>query len=109
MDSDYERALKIMGRKHDLVAVPVWDPIEQQLPDAGWIAFEDSETGEWIELDTGVAETRRLYAEKAEARMAQLRRQLRVAGIDSIEAQTDRPYLVSLMQFFQTRFHRLHP
>jgi uncharacterized protein (DUF58 family) len=109
MGPDYERALKIMARKHDLIAVPISDPIERELPSAGWVAFEDAETGQWMELNTGDAETRRLFAANAREQTSRLRRQFQVAGIDSIEAQTDRPYLVSLMKFFQTRFHRLHP
>ena len=45
MDDGFERALKITSRKHDVIAVPIVDASELALPDLGWIAFEDSESG----------------------------------------------------------------
>jgi uncharacterized protein (DUF58 family) len=109
MDSDYERAIKIVSRRHDLIAVPVIDPIERNLPDGGWIVFEDSETGDLLEFNSASPEVQNLFAKEADSRLNGLRRQFRLAGIDMIEAHTDKPYLPSLMKFFQTRYHRLHP
>lgn len=109
MDRDFGRALKVVGRKHDLIAVPVVDAIERDLPEAGWIAFEDAETGETLEIDTTDAEARKLYAEGARTRLLELRRLFTKAGLDTIELQTDQPYLKALRKFFKTRYHRLHP
>lgn len=109
MDEDYERALKVVGRKHDLIAVPVRDASELEMPDIGSIVFEDAETGEVLELNTGSAEARKLFAATGEKRVTDLRRQLRRAGLDTIELQTDQPYLKALTKFFETRYHRLHP
>jgi uncharacterized protein (DUF58 family) len=109
MDKDFARALKICGRKHDLIAVPVIDGSERELPDVGWIAFEDAETGEVLEIDTADSDSRKLFAESATARLDGLRQTFRRAGLDTIEAQTDQPYLKALRQFFKTRYHRLHP
>ena len=109
MDTDYERPLKIVSRRHDLIAVPVIDPAERELPGAGWIVFEDSETGELLEMNSANPEIQRLYTAEAADRLNKLRRQFQLAGIDSIEAHTDKPYLPSLMKFFETRYHRLHP
>lgn len=109
MDEDFDRALKIVGRKHDLVALPLHDASERELPDVGWIVFEDAETGEVVEIDTADARSRKLFAEKAAAQLEAQRRTLRRAGIDTIELQTDKPYLHALTKFFETRYHRLHP
>ena len=109
MDAGYERALKVTSRKHDLIAVPIVDASERALPDLGWIAFEDAETGEVVEFNTGDAKARAKFSKVAEDRLARLRRTFRRSGIDTIEAQTDQPYLRALMQFFENRLRRLHP
>ena len=109
MDEDFDRALKIVGRKHDLIAIPLHDASERELPDVGRIVFEDAETGEIVELNTADARTRKLFAEKAASQLEGQRRTLRRAGIDTIELQTDQPYLKALTKFFKTRYHRLHP
>jgi uncharacterized protein (DUF58 family) len=109
MDQGYERALKVTGRKHDLIAVPIVDASEKAMPDLGWITFEDAETGEVIEFNSGDPKARAAFAQIAEDRLAKLRRTFRRSGLDSIEAQTDTPYLRALMQFFDSRYRRLHP
>jgi len=109
MDKEFERALKVVGRKHDLIAVPVVDATERELPDIGWIAFEDSETGEVLEINTADAEARKLFATGASLRLSGLRRMFNKAGLDTIEVQTDQPYLKALTKFFETRYHRLNP
>lgn len=109
MDDEYERALKIAARKHDVIAVPVVDGAELELPNAGWITFEDSETGEVVELNTSDPRVRATFAKGAQERVANLRHMLRRAGLDTIEVQTDKPYLHSLTKFFETRYHRLNP
>jgi len=109
MDEHFERTLKVTSRKHDVIAVPVVDASERQLPDVGWIAFEDSETGEVVEVNTADPQARQIFQSGAEARITGLRRMLRKSGLDSIEVETDQPYLKALTQFFRTRYHRLHP
>ncbi len=109
MDENFERALKITSRKHDVIMVPVVDASERALPDLGWITFEDAETGEVMEIDTGNPEVRASFSKGAEERIERLRRYFRKTGLDSIEVQTDEPYLKAFMQFFENRYRRLHP
>lgn len=92
MDEDFDRALKIVGRKHDLIAIPLHDASERELPNVGRIVFEDAETGEIVELNTADARTQKLFVEKAASQLEGQRRTLRRAGIDTIELQTDQPY-----------------
>ena len=109
MDEGFDRALKITSRKHDVIAVPIVDASEKELPKLGWVAFEDSETGEVLEFNTSEPKAREAFEKLAGERIGQLRRLFRRSGLDSIEAETDRPYLRTLMQFFETRYRRLHP
>jgi uncharacterized protein (DUF58 family) len=109
MDQNWERALKVTSRKHDVIAVPVMDATERELPAIGRIVFEDAETGELLEIDTSNRATRELFEQTATDRAAALRQTLRRSAVDSIEVQTDRPYLQALFRFFETRYHRLHP
>ncbi|HEV7866940.1 MAG TPA: DUF58 domain-containing protein [Chthoniobacteraceae bacterium] len=109
MDDGFERALKVTSRKHDLIAVPVIDASELHLPDLGWMTFEDSETGEVLEVNTSDPFAQTAFAAVAKQRLERLRRLFRMSGLDSIEVQTDKPYLRALMQFFANRYRRLHP
>ncbi|MES2707099.1 MAG: DUF58 domain-containing protein [Verrucomicrobiota bacterium] len=108
MAPDFDRALKITARKHDLIAVPIIDPSERLLPDLGWVTFEDAETGEVMEFNTGDPEARMRFAKAGLKRLMDLRRLFRRSGLDSIELQTDQPYLRGLMQFFEKRIRRRH-
>ena len=109
MDDGFERALKITGRKHDLIAVPIVDGSELALPDLGWIAFEDAESGEVLEVNTSDPKAQTAFATVAGHRVARLNRTFRMSGLDTINVQTDQPYLRALMQFFASRYRRLHP
>lgn len=103
LDGGYERTLRIMSRRHDLIAVSVSDPREHELPDAGLIELEDAETGALITVDTGSAPVRRAYAASARARAGALRETLRSMDIDLIEVGASDDYLLDLIRFFKRR------
>src|SRR5262249_573730 len=63
LDKDFERSLKRSGRRHDLVAVRITDPREEELPSVGLLELEDAETGEHLLLDTGSRRVREAFAE----------------------------------------------
>ena len=109
MDDGFERALRITSRKHDVIAVPIVDGSELALPDLGWIAFEDAESGEVLEVNTSDPKAQDAFATVAAHRVARLQHTFQRAGLDTINVQTDRPYLRALMQFFDNRYRRLHP
>ena len=104
---DFSRPLAVTSRRHDLVAVPVIDPLEQTLPDVGRVSLEDAETGAILEVDTSDRRVRAAFAHAATARRQQLVSQLRRARVDQITLQTDQDYLPALRAFFQQREHRL--
>jgi len=104
---DFNRQLAVTSRRHDLVAIPVVDPRERELPDIGTVTLEDAETGEQIQVNTSSQTTRDAYAHLADKRRADLAKMLRRHGIDSIELQTDSDYIPALRAFFRTRERRL--
>jgi len=102
----FDRELGITARRHDLIALPVLDPRERALPDAGIVVFEDAETGEQIEVDTGDASVRAAYGHLVERRREEWARAFRRKRIDSIALTTDEDYLPALRTFFRTRERR---
>ena len=98
--------LRQANRKHDLVAVQVTDPRELELPELGRLVFQDAETGEIVEVNTGDARKREAFAERQAKSQEQLARLFRKAGIDSIQLRTDQAYGVALGRFFETREKR---
>jgi uncharacterized protein (DUF58 family) len=103
----FERQVAVTARRHDLVAIPIFDPRERDLPDIGTVTLEDAETGEQIRINTSSKSTRDAYAHLADKRRADLERMLRRHGVDTIELQTDSDYLPALRTFFRTRERRL--
>jgi uncharacterized protein (DUF58 family) len=98
--------LRQANRKHDLVAVQVTDPRELELPELGRLVFQDAETNEIVEVNTGDARKRKAFAERQAKSQEQLLRLLRRAGIDAIQLRTDKDYGVELSKFFETREKR---
>jgi len=107
LDQGFERALKRTGRRHDLIAVRVTDPREQELPAVGLLELEDAETGERLLIDTNSRQVREAFAERARQRREALRQLTRAAGIDLVEVSTDGGHLDALIRFFKLRERRL--
>jgi uncharacterized protein (DUF58 family) len=107
IDQGFERAFKQAGRRHDLIAVRITDPREEELPAVGLLELEDAETGRWFLLDTGNRQVRRAYAEAAVRRREQLAQLARAARVDLVEVSTDGSHLDALVRFFRLRERRL--
>lgn len=103
---DYDEALRRAGRKHDLVAVAVRDPLELELPNAGLLQLCDAETGEQKLIDTASAELRDAYSHARSRERAGLARAVRSARGELIEIGTSTEYLNELVRFFQRRRRR---
>lgn len=106
IDVDLDSSLRMLGRKHDVIAVLLNDPRELELPDVGVVALEDAETGRAAYIDTSDRRLRERYAERALQRRIARRRALGRLAIDSLELSTDRPYVPALMAFFNGRTRR---
>ncbi len=103
---DYEQALRIAGRRHDLIAVTITDPRELDLPNVGFIELEDAETGETILVDTTDPALRSAFAGSAISVSGKREKLLQKINIDRIDIRTDRPYAEPLIRFFRMRAKR---
>ena len=102
----WERTLKLVSQRHDLVAIRITDMAETVLPDAGLLVLRDPETGELVDIDTSRADTRAAYHDMLERERLAVRRMFRRVGVDEIEARTGESYVVPLLSFFRRRERR---
>ncbi len=100
------RRLAQLARRHEVVAVRLYDPLEIELPDLGLIVMQDAETGEQLTVDTHDRAFRRRFAEAAARREAELRSGLAEAGVDCLELATDEALDAALLRFTQLRKRR---
>ena len=106
MDADYERALQLVRRRHDLIGITVVDPRERELPDVGFISLRDAESGEQVLVDTGNAELRTTFARRQEAAHGRRAALFGKLAIDEIRVDISQPYIEPLVHFFQSRIRR---
>jgi uncharacterized protein (DUF58 family) len=106
LDRDYDRALKRAGGFHDLIAIRICDPREEELPAVGLLELEDAETGQQLLLDTTSRQVRQAVAAAARQRREAVRQLCRSARIDLVEMSTDGGHLEELVRFFRLRERR---
>ena len=107
LDRQFESAFKRTGRRHDLIAIRIADPREDELPRVGLLAIEDAETGRHLVLDTFSRQVREAFADRARQRRRSLRQLARASRVDLIEVSTDGGHLDALIRFFRLRERRL--
>lgn len=103
---DFTKALTVSSKRHDLVAMPVIDKGESELPNVGIITLEDAETGEQIDVNTSSKAVRRALREINEDRLADLEYLLRSRRVDIVRLTTTEDYLIPLRNFFEQRERR---
>lgn len=104
---DFSKPLGVTARRHDLIALSVRDPAEDELPDIGLAVFEDAETGEEIEVNTSSEQGRRDYIAAVKKREAALTSLLQKAQVDRIPLATGEDWLPALADFFRRREKRI--
>lgn len=104
---DFSKPLTIAARRHDVVAIPIVDPRELELPDVGRVVFEDAETGERLVVSTSDRRARLRFAENVADMQAQIPASFRRFGVDTITLRTDADYVPALRNFFRNRERRL--
>jgi uncharacterized protein (DUF58 family) len=102
-DSDWERPLRGLSARHELLAVEVVDPRELELPDVGLLTVVDPESGQTLEVPTGNAEFRARFAEGAAAQREEVAAALRRAGAGHLRLRTDRDWLMDVVRFVAER------
>jgi uncharacterized protein (DUF58 family) len=104
---DFTRPLRVAARKHDVIALTVTDPREEDLPPVGLIELEDAETGDRVLVDAADRRTRESFRRWAVERRAARESLFRSVGVDALDLRTDRPYDVPLVRFFHQRARRM--
>lgn len=102
-DTGYEQQLRLIGKRHSLIAMTLQDRRETALPNVGLIELQDAETGESVIVDTRSAAARQLYAELKQRAEAERRHMFRASQVDNIDIRTDEPYVKPLLRFFRQR------
>jgi uncharacterized protein (DUF58 family) len=106
IDSGYEAALRIAGKRHDLIGIVLQDPRENELPNVGQMHLRDAESGATRLIDTSDARVRSIYRH-FNHQMQEARKSLFVKSrLDDIEVHLDQPYLKPLIDFFRLREKR---
>jgi uncharacterized protein (DUF58 family) len=104
---DFRKQLGVAARRHDLIAIPIIDPRELELPDIGRVVLEDAETGERLIVNTSDRRARVRFAENMAARHNALPALFARFGVDTITLHTDMDYVPELRRFFRNRERRL--
>lgn len=103
MDEGYEKILRAVGAKHEVVAIVLHDGAEEDLPNVGLIDLQDSETGMMVTVDTSDAEFRKSWTEYRKQSNAKRDKLLLQAGVDRVDLQTTENYVDPLIKFFKVR------
>jgi uncharacterized protein (DUF58 family) len=102
----WERPLSLLNRRHEVVAIRLWDPRESEIPDIGPIIMEDAETGERLYVDTHDRTFRRRFQEAARRREAMLNEAFKHAGVDALSLSTDEDMVRAIVRFATLRQQR---
>ena len=98
-----EESLKIVNKRHDLIALQVNDPFEEELPKLGLINVKDAESGETQWINTSSKKVRTKWKAEAIARNKKLANAFRKSGVDYVKIETNKSYIIPLMNLFKRR------
>lgn len=102
----WDRPLNQLNRRHEVLAVRLWDPRERDLPDIGMVLIEDSETGEQMHLDTSDAKFRKRFIEAGDKRERDLNLAFKQAGVDPLPISTEDDLVHAMVRFAGVRKER---
>ena len=105
-DRGFESQLRVAARRHDVIAVSLFDGREESLPDCGLMECEDPETGARRLLDSGDLAVRDAYAAAAAARREHLVEVFRAAGVDHLRIEAGSDYVRRLVSFLHVHGKR---
>ena len=99
----FDNALTICSRKHDIVAIQIYDPRAKELPNVGMIKIQDAETGHEMIIDTSSKKLRRAHTAYWMKRQADLRQLFNKSSVDNVSIATNDDYVKALMMLFAMR------
>ncbi len=103
LDANYEDALRIAGKKHDVVGIKIYDKMDQQLPDAGLLQVQDAENGTTKWIDSSNRFIRYSYEQEFFRVAAYSTETFKKAGCDLLHVKTGEDYVKVLQRFFLSR------
>jgi uncharacterized protein (DUF58 family) len=103
IDKNFEKELTIASRKHDLVALQVYDIRETELPNVGLVKLKDAETGERIWVDTSDKRLRTSYKHAWGQNQLEIQKTFTKSGVDVVSMSTSDDYVRALMKLFKMR------
>ncbi len=106
IDKGYEQALRIAGKRHDLIGIVLVDPREKELPKMGLVTLHDAETGRQQWIDTSDPKVRRTHANYWNALWHARHNLFLQSKLDAVEIRLDQPYMRPLSDFFRRRERR---
>jgi uncharacterized protein (DUF58 family) len=102
----WEKPLKLLNRRHEVLVVRLWDPHEMELPDIGPVIIEDSETGEQMYLDTHDRKFRQRFKEASLRREADITEAFKRSGVDALSLSTGDDMVRAIVRFAKLRQQR---
>lgn len=102
----WERSLRLLSARHEVLAIRLWDPREIDLPDIGPIVMEDAETGEHLYVDTSNKKFRQRFREVAGRREVALGETFKQVGIDALALSTEEDLVRAIVRFATLRRRR---
>jgi len=103
ISAPYEKTLKLAAKRHDIIGMHVYDPVEAVLPDAGILKLKDPESGLVSLVDSNDDHVKDILEKKYTSRMQQFKEQFTRAKCDTMSLATDQTYLQELHRFFKRR------
>ncbi|HET8838208.1 MAG TPA: DUF58 domain-containing protein [Flavobacteriaceae bacterium] len=103
MAGDYERTMKIVGNKHDVTGIRVYDQREEEIPNLGMVQMQDAETNEFILVNTNSKSVRRNYAKFYRERAGYFEDVFRRSGSGTLNTRVDENYVKKLLGYFKRR------
>ena len=100
---DYQHALTIANKKHDMVAIQVFDERETEMPKVGLVKIKDAESGSEKYVDTDSRRVRDAYKQWWEKRQTEMNDSFRRSRVDSVSIRTDEDYVKALIGLFNKR------
>ncbi|WP_438426279.1 DUF58 domain-containing protein [Aquimarina macrocephali] len=100
---DYQHTLKIVGGKHDVTGIRVYDRREEEIPNLGMVQMEDEETGELLLVNTGSKKTRTNYSAYYHERADYFKDSFTRSGAGSLSSRIDESYVKKLLGYFKRR------
>lgn len=105
-DLHYEKELKILAKKHDVIALQILDQADLELPDAGILELRDPETGMCLTVNSSSLVVRKNYQLRVEAEQKKLLQNLKAMKVDHVQINSHDDYVLALRQLFAKRSQR---